>query len=226
MSELAPSLRSKLFGIASRTRSYSDHPAIIQWKEYGPLSAEELFAFPERRRILELGSGWGEFAIAWCRTFSDSYVAMEIKPDRIHATLKKIDRFGLSNLRILPVNFEWFLEELLPAQSFDGIIVNFPDPWPKKRHWKHRLIQDAFPKIAHSLTRPGAFLHIATDHGPYSRRILQRFRKSPDLWSSNMNAPGYSLVRPEGIPETYFERVQSRLGYRPRFMQWRRIDGN
>lgn len=218
-------LQQKLFRIASRSRSYFAHPAVIPWKEFRALEHAELFGRDHSSRTLELGSGWGEFAVQWAQLHPEQdIVAMEIKPERITATLKKIDSRRLSNLRILPVNFSWFLLELFPAHCFDTIIINFPDPWPKRRHWKHRLVQPDFPEIVHTLARPGALLHIATDHGPYSRRILQRFRKYPDLWRSRMPAPGYVLERPAGIPETRFERIQSGLGFRPRFMQWERID--
>lgn len=219
-------LQQKLFAIASRNRSYFAHPAVIGWKEFRPLDPVELFGRPDSPRTLELGSGWGEFAVQWAQSHPDQdIVAMEIKPERIAATLKKIDLRRLTNLRILPVNFSWFLLELFPEQCFHRIFINFPDPWPKRRHWKHRLVQPDFPEIIHKLGAAGALLHIATDHGPYSRRILQRFRKYPDLWKSRMPAPGYVLERPTGIPETRFERIQSRLGFRPRFMQWERIDG-
>lgn len=218
-------LQQKLFKIASRERSYFSHPAVIHWKEFRPLKVDELFERSNSKRVLELGSGWGEFALEWATRHRDQdLVAMEIKPDRIRATLKKMKGAQLINLRILPVNFSWFLSELFPPGCFDIVFVNFPDPWPKKRHWKHRLIQQDFPPVIHRLTRPGALLHIATDHGPYSRRILQRFRQYPDLWKSRMPNPGYVLDRPEGIPETRFERIQSGLGFRPRFMQWERIN--
>ena len=219
------SLQKKLFQIASRPRKYYEHPAVIHWKEFRALEPAELFARQDSPRVLELGSGWGEFAIAWASQHRDQdMVAMEIKPDRIVATLKRLDALKLENLRILPVNFSWFLSELFPAHCFDTVFVNFPDPWPKKRHWKHRLVQPDFPPAIHSLMRGSGLLHIATDHGPYSRRILQRFRIYPDLWKSRMRAPGYSLHRPPEVPETRFERIQSRLGYIPRFMQWERLD--
>ncbi len=218
-------LQKKLFHIASRPRKYFGHPAVIHWKEFRSLEVDELFNSPQKPRVLELGSGWGEFAVQWALQHRDQeMVAMEIKPDRISTTLKQIDRWKLENLRILPVNFSWFLTELFPSNTFDTVFINFPDPWPKKRHWKHRLIQPDFPLTVHGLMRGHGLLHIATDHGPYSRRILKRFRNYPDHWRSNMPEPGYSLKRPEGIPETRFERIQSRLGYIPRFMQWERLD--
>ena len=217
-------LQKKLFRIASRPRKYFEHPAVIHWKEFRALSDDELFGGTCEKRVLELGSGWGEVAVEWARSHRDQQiVAMEIKPERVVSTLKKADKLGLDNLRILPVNFSWFLTELFHPNTFDIMFVNFPDPWPKKRHWKHRLIQADFPQKAYQLMRGNGLLHIATDHGPYSRRILQRFRQYPDLWKSRMAEPGYSLVRPEGIPETRFERIQSGMGFQPRFMQWERI---
>lgn len=218
-------LQKKLFHIASRRRKFLEHRAVISWQEFRALREDEIFTRTDNPRVLELGSGWGEFAIQWAQTHPEQeFVAMEIKPDRISSTLKKIDNLGLENLKILPINFSWFLEELFPAHTFDTVFVNFPDPWPKKRHWKHRLVQPSFPETIHRLMRGHGLLHLATDHGPYSRRILQRFREYPDLWKSRIPAPGYTLNRPEEIPETRFERIQTRLGFKPRFMQWERLD--
>ncbi len=178
-----------------------------------------------RQRILELGAGWGEFLEWWLEhNVEDDYIAFELKPERIRRALRRVS--GLPGpprwLRIVPVNFNWFLEELLPAASFDWIIVNFPDPWPKRRHWKHRLVRPGFCEKMAALLRPDGVIHLATDYGPYARRMLRLFRDSPAFVSEFLD-PDYRRQRPADVASTRFESLTTRL--RPAYyLRFRRSD--
>ncbi len=172
-------------------------------------------------RILELGSGWGEFCAEWMKLHPDhQYLALEIKADRIKNLVKKLEQQGTENVRILPVNFNWFLTELFSPASFDLIIVNFPDPWPKKRHWKHRLVQPGFPEKTARLLKPEGRIYLATDYGPYARKMISVFRNSP-IFKNEYDWPHYVRSRPEGFPSTKFETIHTSMGKRPYYMSWR-----
>jgi len=176
---------------------------------------------------VEIGCGKGAFLEAATAARPDAFLlAIEAAPAYARIAAARLKASGRKNGLVLVDNGKLFLQDRVDDAALDRVHVYYPDPWPKRRHWKHRLIQDSFPATVHGLSRAGALLHIATDHGPYARRILQRFRNYPDLWKSRMDLPGYTLQRPDGIPETRFERIQSGLGFRPRFMQWERIDGS
>lgn len=218
---LAEPIREKLFRIVQRPARYKTHSAVLVPRELTPFAPDEIFRSEASFHVLELGSGWGEFALTWLADHPDhEYLALEVKGDRVHRTLKGMDRAGLDRLRILPVNFNWFLEELLPEHAFDLIVVNFPDPWPKRRHWKHRLVQTGFPERMARFLRPGGRIHLATDYSPYARRMLHIMRNSP-LFEPVFPAPHYVRDRPEGYPPTRFEEMQREQGYRPWFQQWR-----
>ncbi len=219
-------LKEKLFTITCKKRKIHDYSQVIRPLVCTPLAKERLFRTDNnRRRVLELGSGWGEFLCQWLRHFpQDDYVAFEIKQDRIEKTIRKLSKLeDEPHLRILPVNFNYFLEELLPPQVFDLVIINFPDPWPKKRHWKHRLIRNGFDQRIKSILRPKAKLYLSSDHGPYSRKILSLFRKSPHFHSM-YPWPHYLRKRPENLSPTRFEEIFMDAGRRPYYQCWQLND--
>jgi tRNA (guanine-N7-)-methyltransferase len=223
MMPAATDLNQRLFQLATRRRRLHEHPLVIVPVGREPLPRDLLFT-GDGPAVLELGSGSGEFAIRWILEHPDiNYVAFEVKGDRIKKTLKAADRNEITNLRIIPVNFNWFLTEILPARSFNTVIVNFPDPWPKRRHHKHRLVNSAFPERIAALLTPGGFIHLATDYGPYARRMLGAFRRSP-LFEPLFPFPNYMRERPEGFPETKFEKLHRSEGKRPYYQQWRLTD--
>lgn len=215
-------IQEKLFQIVRKPARYKLHPGILLPESIAPIPEEKLFTSPNTYRILELGCGWGEFAIAWLENHPHhSYVAMEIQKERIKKLLKKIDRLQLNNIKILPVNFRWFYREIFPENCFHLIIINFPDPWPKRRHWKHRLINSKFLEDSYALLKHNGMMYIATDYGPYARKIIRLFRKSP-LYLPLLPWPNYSRKRIGFFPESKFEKITSRTA-RPYYMLWRKV---
>ena len=218
-------LREKLFSIATRKRKIQNHSAVLLPTSLAPIPTQLLFRTDKpRRRVLELGCGWGEFLYGWLQRHpQDDYIAFEVKADRIRKSLSYLQRLNASvHLRILPINFNWFLEELLPSQSFDLVIINFPDPWPKKRHWKHRLIQANFTKRLSKLIRTEAKIYIATDYSPYARRILHVFRQSKTFRSIHP-WPHYLRKHDETMPYTRFEMLHLTNKKSPYYFCWQYI---
>ena len=221
----------RLFYIATHPRPIHREPEVVVPQSRAPLDPASLFRPDEpgthRRNILELGSGWGEFAARWLDEHrDDNYVAFEIKNDRIRRTLKRVRKLDGAHLRMVPVNLNWFLEDILPPHSFDWVIVNFPDPWPKRRHWKHRLVQPQFPGRVAQLLRPGGLVYLATDYGPYARRMLRIFRDAPDFAPVFTEDGGrdFRRSRPADVPPTRFEEItRDQEGRTAYFTRWRLI---
>ena len=99
--------------------------------------------------------------------------------------------------------------DMIPAERLAGIHVFFPDPWPKKRHHKRRLLQPAFAQLLASRLRPGGYLHVATDWEDYAIQILQILSEQPLL----MNSTAGFAPRPEYRPLTKFESRGLKLGH-------------
>lgn len=161
--------------------------------------------------ILEIGFGMGaataEIAIAQPE---NNYLGIEVHSPGVGNLLKLIEANGLTNLRLIQHDAVEVIEQMLPSHSLDGIHIFFPDPWPKKRHHKRRLIQPALiAKLAERL-RPGAYLHAATDWQEYAEQILAVFRQTPLL--CNSAGEGFA-PRPPYRPETKFERRGILLGH-------------
>ncbi len=215
-------LQKKLFSIIQKPAKYKQHPQVLVPRSLENFDVSDLFLSSNSYHILELGCGWGEFAIEWLKRYSDhEYIAMEIKKDRIKRILEKIDKYTINNLKIIPVNFQWFFKEIFPKNSFDIIIINFPDPWPKKRHWKHRLIQKNFIEDCYNILRENGIIYIATDYGPYARKIIKLFRNSKQFMPV-LPWPNYVRKRPIFFPESKFERITSKEN-KPYYTIWRKL---
>ncbi len=223
----SPQYMEKLWAITQRPRAIHEHPEIIIPSSLEAIPEERLFRKGKHRRILELGSGWGDFLHSWLENFpEDDYVAFEIKQSRLLQTIRHFrenfegkDDTRQRHLRLLPVNFTWFLEEILPKKSFDIIFINFPDPWPKQRHWKHRLVQKHFDKRISLLLRAKGMIHMSTDYGPYARKMIRNFRNSP-YFSSVLPWPHYVRKHPKESPITRFEKMHFKAGLKPYYLCW------
>ena len=160
--------------------------------------------------VAEVGSGMGETtaAIAAANPGTD-YLAIEVHSPGIGSLLKLMEEMAIDNIRVVQHDAAEVFRDMVPAGSLDGIHVFFPDPWPKKRHHKRRLLQPDFAGLAASRLRPGGYLHFATDWQDYAEQALAVFEAVPELRNT---APGFA-PRPASRPETKFERRGRRLGH-------------
>jgi tRNA (guanine-N7-)-methyltransferase len=126
---------------------------------------------------------------------------------------------GLANLRIGNGDAIVLLRDMLPPASLSGLRVYFPDPWPKARHHKRRLIQPEFLALVTPLLRPGAVLHCATDWEPYAEQMLQVLTAAPGL--ANLH-DGFA-PRPDFRPMTKFERQGLAKGHVVRDLLFERV---
>ncbi|PJZ71114.1 tRNA (guanine-N7)-methyltransferase [Leptospira perolatii] len=201
--------RQKQWSIAGGIPFDSNY--FLRIKQDCKLKKTDLFDAEFGTYYLELGSGWGEVAIELARENpSTGFILMEKKFDRMRKTIRNLEKKGLNNVRILSVNFNWFLEDIFEKEIFDEILLNFPDPWPKKRHHKHRTVNSRFlESILYLLTPQGRF-RFATDYGPYARRVIHLFRNDKRFEPIGGE---YELHR-SNFPISHFERVKQASGSR------------
>jgi len=160
--------------------------------------------------ILEIGFGMGETTAQIAQAHPENnYLGIEVHTPGVGGLLKLIDEGKLTNLRLVQHDAVEVLEHMIAPASLAGAHIFFPDPWPKKRHHKRRLIQPGFVALLASRLAPGAYLHAATDWREYAEQILAVFAAEPALANS---APGYA-PRPDYRPLTKFESRGLKLGH-------------
>ncbi|MEI6302534.1 MAG: tRNA (guanosine(46)-N7)-methyltransferase TrmB [Betaproteobacteria bacterium] len=161
-------------------------------------------------KILEIGFGMGETtaAIALAHAQND-YLGIEVHTPGVGSLLKQIGELGLANVRIIQHDAVEVLEKMIAPASLDGVHIFFPDPWPKKRHHKRRLIQGPLVALLASRIKPGGYVHAATDWQEYAEHILAVLSAEPALENS---AQGFA-PRPDTRPQTKFESRGLKLGH-------------
>ncbi len=161
-------------------------------------------------KILEIGFGMGETTATIAQDHSENdYLGIEVHTPGVGSLLNRIDVLGLTNLRIIQHDAVAVIQHMLAASSLDGIHIFFPDPWPKARHHKRRLIQPALIANLCQRLKPGGYLHAATDWEEYAIQMLAVFSQEPHLTNTAANyAP-----RPAYRPLTKFEQRGLKLGH-------------
>lgn len=160
--------------------------------------------------ILEIGFGMGETTqqIAQARP-GDNFLGVEVFNAGVGAMLKRIETHGLDNVRIIQHDAVEVLRDMIAPGTLSGVHIYFPDPWPKKRHHKRRLIQPPFVELLSSRMAPDAYLHCATDWEHYAHQMLDVLSAEPALCNT---CTGFA-PRPDFRPLTKFENRGLRLGH-------------
>jgi len=156
--------------------------------------------FPKANKvIMEIGFGMGEATAIIAKNHPDNaYIAVDVHPPGIGKLLSRIDEDKLSNVKVIEDDVHVVLEHMFADQSLDGIHLFFPDPWPKKKHHKRRIVNEGFLQLIHPKIKKGGFIHIATDWVPYAISIQEVFANS-DLFAGGV------IPKPEWRPVTRFE---------------------
>jgi tRNA (guanine-N7-)-methyltransferase len=176
------------------------------------LNAKEIFG-RSAPVVFEIGSGMGETtaAIAQAHPGTD-YLAIEVHGPGVGSLLNRIDALALTNLRVIRHDAVEVLERMIPDGALAGIHLFFPDPWPKKRHHKRRLVRPPFAALAARKLAAGGYFHAATDWPEYADQIDAAF---------NSNS-FFTREEPKNRPETKFERRGRGLGHPVRDLLFRR----
>ena len=174
-----------------------------------PLDFDRVFG-RHAPRVLEIGFGMGETTavIAQARP-GDDFLCVDVHGPGIGSLLKRVDELGLANVRVIQHDAVEVIGAMLPHGSLAGIHVFFPDPWPKKRHHKRRLMQPAFVHELALRLSPDGYLHVATDWEDYAHEMLATLSAEPLVKNT---AAGFA-PRPAYRPLTKFEARGIGLGH-------------
>ncbi len=172
---------------------------------------------------IEIGSGKGEFISQKCRENRDiNFVGIELNPHRITSIMKKLDLEEDFNVRLLNHYVDKEITKVIAQNSIPLIYIQHPDPWPKRRHFKYRLINQNFIDALNLMLLPGGRVEIATDHPGYSEWIIEHFSERSDFQALFEN--GFTFEKQAGHIETYFEEVKRGEGFEPRFMFYKKVN--
>ena len=178
---------------------------------YSPRALDFAVAFGRAApTILEIGCGMGETTAAIAQAHPHhNYLGIEVHSPGVGSLLKLIEEKQLANLRITQHDAVDVVEQMIRPDSLAGIHIFFPDPWPKKRHHKRRLIQPRFVQLLASRLVPGGCIHLATDWQDYAEQMLDVLENAPFLENT---AAGFAQ-RPDYRPPTKFEQRGVKLGH-------------
>jgi len=156
--------------------------------------------FPASEKvIMEIGFGMGEATAIIAKNHpNNGYIAVDVHPPGIGKLLARIVENDLTNLKVIEEDVHVVLQHMVADESLDGIHLFFPDPWPKKKHNKRRIVNEAFLSLIHPKIKKGGFIHIATDWVPYAVSIQEVFAGST-LFTGGV------IDKPEWRPVTRFE---------------------
>lgn len=161
-----------------------------------------------KKRILEIGFGMGHSLLAMAEQFPQyQFLGVEVYRPGIGSVLNAIHKKQLKNIRLICGDVVPVLQRI-PPHVLDAILIFFPDPWPKKRHHKRRLIQSSFIELISQTLKIGGYLHIATDWQNYAEQIKAVLEGYPQLTDASVNE---AVVMPRIT--TKFEQRGQKLGH-------------
>jgi tRNA (guanine-N7-)-methyltransferase len=162
-------------------------------------------------KVLEIGFGMGEATASMAQAHPEiDFVGIEVHTPGVGALLRRLAELGIENVRVIQHDAVEVIEHMIGDRALDGVHIFFPDPWPKKRHHKRRLIQPDFVELLTRRMKAGATLHVATDWEDYAQHILAVLAAEPLLENT---ATDYA-ARPTIRPLTKFEGRGLKLGHR------------
>lgn len=174
------------------------------------------------RLVVEIGFGRGEFIVDLASRDPDAaLLGIEVSAKRVLKLARRIARIPVQNLRLVHSRAQEVVREVLGEESVDCFWINFPDPWPKKRHAKHRIVQPEFVGLLASRLRRGGTLHLATDDRAYAEQMDDVLSGEERL--ENAYAPVHWLPEVPGRLHTGYEEEWRAQGRTLHFFEYRRI---
>ena len=173
--------------------------------EDAPIDLTSVWATPDGV-VLEIGCGDGRATVAMAQQRSDLGIwAVDVHTPGVGILLDRVDTAGIDNVRVTEGDALAVLEHMVPPHSLFGVRSYFPDPWPKARHHKRRLVQPAVVELVRSRLRPGGSWHLATDWQEYADAMQEAFAEAPG-WTGGV------IARPGNRPVTHYETRALREG--------------
>jgi len=202
---------------AGRTTQAQQRALESLWPRYGvefePTLLDFELTFARRAPVtVEIGFGNGANLLALAATHPErDYLGIEVHRPGVGRLLLGLEEQQLTNVRVVCHDAVEVLTRQVAAQALDEVLILFPDPWPKKRHHKRRLVQGPFVELVSERLHRGGVLRFATDWQPYADAVLETLSGSPRL--RNLAADGTFVPRPSERNPTRFEQRGERLGH-------------
>ena len=187
------------------------------WPRYGLEAGEQPFDFAEifgrhATRVLEIGFGDGVSLRQQAQAHPESdYLGIEVHRPGVGRLLHALDTEELTNVRVVCEDAVTVLRQNIPEGSLDTVQLFFPDPWPKKRHHKRRIVQPEFVELVRTRLREGGRFHLATDWEAYAQHMMVILSEASGY--RNVAGSGNFASRPDSRPLTKFELRGQRLGH-------------
>jgi len=177
---------------------------ILDVSEYClPIDLSQVFG-NNKDSALEIGFGDGSFLIKTATDYTDwNFIGIEIKVKRFRKAAKSAERENIANLKFLLIDVRIAIDEVFCPNTFGKVYINFPDPWPKERHKKHRIINTQFLSNLSRIIKPKGIIEIASDHEEYISSILKTLEDT-GTFKSIFSLPGYVHSIPNR-PKTRYE---------------------
>ena len=174
---------------------------------------------------LEIGFGMGDFLVSMAKREPDSnFIGIDFSQDGIQKLLTHIRSFQLKNIRVIFGDVREKLPHLFQAEELNSIYINLPDPWPKKRHFKRRLIKPELVKQIAQKLAPNGCVHLATDSESYAKEILGYFNTEPSLQNVNQETGIYHERK--HLPKTKYEKSFLYAGDKIHYLEYLKcVDG-
>jgi len=198
-----PSIRSYSIRGTRITQAQRDAKSALQQVHGIPVANELLdlaAIFPAAEKIImEIGFGMGEAtAIMAIKSPQNGYLAVDLHPPGIGKLLARIQEQEISNIKVIEDDVHVVLPYMIHDRALDGVHLYFPDPWPKSKHHKRRIVTPAFLQLIAAKLKPGGYFHLATDWFPYAQAMAIVFSTS-DQFSGGV------IDKPDWRPVTRFE---------------------
>lgn len=197
---------------AAQTRGLDEvFPRLGLTLDAGRLDLDALFG-RTAPRVVEIGFGMGASLLEQATAHPDTdFIGIEVHAPGVGKLLDELDKRGLGNVRVYREDALRVLAEAIPEASLDALQLFFPDPWPKKKHHKRRIVQPAFVELVRSRLKIGGRFHMATDWEAYAEHMAEVMAAAPGF--ANTASEGVFVPRPDFRPLTKFEARGERLGH-------------
>lgn len=180
-------------------------PSFLAWEDNAPAPQWDSIFGNDQPLALEIGCGVGDFVVQMAALHPDlNFIALDFYNKGCIKTCKRIDKSGLTNVRVLRAEARSFIEACIPHGSLRTVVINCPDPWPKLRHRKRRLVNTGFVDYLSRFMHPGANFYFATDFDDYGLDVAE-FMVGQDGFD-NMLAPDRYRHTLEGYPVSKYMR--------------------
>ncbi|OMH27984.1 tRNA (guanosine(46)-N7)-methyltransferase TrmB [Motiliproteus sp. MSK22-1] len=177
----------------------------------GSLNYAELFG-RQAPIVLEIGFGMGDSFLAMAEAAPEkNFIGIEVHEPGVGRLLNNVTKAGLKNVRVFREDALEVLEHCIPDESLDSVQLFFPDPWPKKKHHKRRMVQPEFAQKLRAKLKIGGNFHMATDWEPYAEHMMEVMTEAEGY--CNQAGPGGYSPQPQSRPDTKFQRRGEKLGH-------------